>query len=98
MSSGEKNLLADNLSLITMYCIYNNCCSMVYGLVGNSMEGQELLSFLKEAENLHIVLHVFGRDFLSPRTTIVSVIKNYPSTSMSCCSNGLAQLLPCLDL
>ena len=42
--------------------------------------------------------HIFGRDFLSPRTTIFSGIENYPSASISCCSDDLAQLLQCLDL
>ena len=36
---------------------------------------------------------IFGRDFLSPHTTIFSGIENYHSTSMSCCSDYLAQLL-----
>ena len=29
---------------------------------------------------------IFGRDFLSPRTTMVLGIENYPSACMSCCS------------
>ena len=36
---------------------------------------------------------IFGHDFLSPRTTIVSGIENYPSPSMSYCSDDLAQLV-----
>ena len=39
-----------------------------------------------------------GRDFLSPRTTIFSGIESYPSASISCCSDDLTELLPCLDL
>ena len=68
------------------------------------MEGQELLSlffffFGGGGKNLRVVLQsVFGRDFVSPGTAIVSGIKNYSSASMSCCSDGLAHLLPCLDL
>ena len=46
---------------------------------------------------LCIVLQCFfGRDFLSPHTTIVPGIENFASTSMSCYSGDLAQLLPCL--
>ena len=59
------------------------------------MEGQELLSFfLEEAEKkLRIALQcIFGRDFLSPRATIVLGIETYPSASMSCCYDDLALL------
>ena len=38
-------------------------------------------------------LCIFECDFLSPCTTIVLGIENYPSASMSCCSDDLAQLL-----
>ena len=65
------------------------------------MEGDELSSFLFGGgrNKLGVVLqHIFGRVFLSPRTTIISGIKNYPSTSMSCCSDDLAQSVPRLDL
>ena len=49
-------------------------------------------------EKLCVVLQcIFGHDFLSPYTTKVSCVKNYPSASMSCCSDDLAQLLLCLD-
>ena len=41
---------------------------------------------------------IFGRDFLSPHTTIASGVENYPSASMSRCSDDLALLLPHLDL
>ena len=41
---------------------------------------------------------IFGHDFLSLHTTIVPGIENYPSASMSCYSDDLAQFLPCLDL
>ena len=40
----------------------------------------------------------FGHDFLSPHTTIASGVETYPSPSVSCCFDDLAQLLPCLDL
>ena len=61
------------------------------------MEGQELLSFLFGGgrKKLRVVLIcIFGRDFLSPRTAIVSGIENYPSACMSCCFGDLALLLP----
>ena len=51
------------------------------------------LSFPEEVEK-----SIFGRDFLSPRSTIVFGIKNYPSAHMSSCSDDLALLLPHLDL
>ena len=58
------------------------------------------LSFSEETANkLRVVLQcIFGRNFLSPCATIVSGIENYSSLSMACCSDDLAQLLPCLDL
>ena len=63
------------------------------------MEGQELLSFLSGGGGKKLFTQcIFGRDFLSPRTTIVLDIENYPSACMSCCSDDLALLLPCLDL
>ena len=52
------------------------------------------LSFSEEvAKKLHFVYNVF-----SARTTIVSGIEHYPSSSMCCCSDDLAQLLLCSDL
>ena len=68
------------------------------GPYAKPMEGQELLSFLFGGgrKKLRVVLIcIFGRDFLSPRTAIVSGIENYPSACMSCCSDDLALLLPC---
>ena len=61
------------------------------------MEGQKLLSFLFGGgrKKLRVVLIcIFGRDFLSPCTAIVSGIENYLSACMSCCSDDLALLLP----
>ena len=54
-----------------------------------------LLLHTQEAANtLRVVLQcIFGCDFLSPCTTKVSSIENYPS-----CSDDLAQLLPCLHI
>ena len=65
------------------------------------MEGQVFsLSFSEEAaKKLRVVLQcIFGCDFLFPRTTVALGVENYPSPSMSCCSDDLAQLLLCLDL
>ena len=71
------------------------------GSYAKPMEGQELLSFLSGGggKKLFVVLQcIFGRDFLSPSTTIVSGIENYPSACISCCSDDLLLLLPRLDL
>ena len=55
--------------------------------------------FLSEEVAKRVVLRcIFRRDFLSLPTTNVSGIENYPSVSMSCCSDDLAQLPLCLDL
>ena len=59
------------------------------------MEG--LWSFLFVGGGKKVTHCIFGPDFQSLCTTIVSGIENYPSTCMSCCSDDLAQLLPCLD-
>jgi len=45
-----------------------------------------------------LLQRIFRRDFLSLRTTIFLGIENYASASIPCCSDDLAQLLPCLDL
>ena len=63
------------------------------------MEGQELLSFLFGGgrKKLRVVLIcIFGRDFLSPRTAIVSGIENYISTCMSCCSDDPGTVITAL--
>ena len=66
------------------------------GSYAKPMEGQELLSFLFRGGGKKLFAQcLFGRDFLSPRTTIVLGIENYPS---ACCSDDLALLLPRLDL
>ena len=67
------------------------------GPYAKPLEGQELLSFLFGGgrKKLRVVLIcIFGRDFLSPRSAMVSGIENYPSACMSCCSDDLALLLP----
>ena len=61
------------------------------------MEEQELWYFLFGGGSEKVTSCIFGLDFLSPHTTKVLDIENYPNT-MSCCSDDLAQLLPYLDL
>ena len=64
------------------------------GPYAKPMEG--LLSFLFGGgrKKLRVVLKcIFGCDFLSPRTAIVSGNENYPSACMSCCPDDLALLL-----
>ena len=60
------------------------------------MEEQELLSFFFRGGGKKVCIDlqcVFGCDFLSPRSTVVLGIVKYISASMSCCFDGLAQLL-----
>ena len=89
------------LYYIALLAKFGNCCSMVWVRRQGQWKGKNFSdSFLEEAaKKLRVVLRcIFGRDFLSPHTTIGSGIKNYPCASMSCCSDDLAQLLPCFDL
>ena len=64
------------------------------------MEGQVFPFRRRRQKRLRVVL-LFGRDFLSPHTTKVSGIETIPApvglSPMSCFSDDLAQLLPCLD-
>ena len=95
-------------SLIVMYYItslakFGNCCSIVWVHRQGQWKVSILVSpFLEEVEQKLCIVTVlqcrFRRDFLSPRTTIASGVENYPSPSMSCCFDDLAQVLPCLDL
>ena len=99
----KKILLADKSE--NHYCIVTSQISWLLqhgmGSYAKPVKGQELLSFLSGGggeKKLFVVLQcIFGRDFLSPRTTLVSGIENYPSTCISCCSDDLSLLLPCLD-
>ena len=98
---GKRIVLADKSDYITLLAKFGNCCSTVQAHKQGQWKGKHFsLSFSEEAANkLHVVLQcIFGRDFLSPHTTIASGVENYPSASMSCRSDYLAQLLPCLDL
>ena len=64
------------------------------------VEGQVFcLSVSEEApKKLRVVLQcIFGHDFLSVHTTIALGVENYPSPSMSCCTDDQAQLLPCFN-
>ena len=56
------------------------------------MERQVFYSFLFGAGGKEVMQCIFGCDFLSLCTTIASGVENYPSPSMSCCSDDLAQL------
>ena len=76
---------------------------MVWACMQSQWKGKDYncLSFPEgaETESYSLLYNVFSEpDFLSPRTTIVSGIENYPSTCMSWCSDDLALLLPRLDL
>ena len=105
-TSPWKKIFYWRTSLIIVYYItllakFGNCCSMVWAHRQGQWKGKNYtLSFSEEPERrLCVVLQcIFGCDFPSPWTTIVSGIENYPSTGMSCCSVDLAQLLLCLDL
>ena len=72
-----------------------------YGFISKASRMASILVFpfwRRRQRSYTLFYSVFGHDFLSPPTTIVVGIENYPSTSMSCCSDDLAQLLPYLDL
>ena len=93
-------------SLIIMHYIaslakLDNRCSTVWGRRQDKWEGNNYsLSFRRMWKESYALFSqcIFGRDFLSLHTTIFSGVENYPSSRMSCCSDDLAQLLPCLDL
>ena len=94
-------------SLIIMHYIaslakFGNRCSTVWGRRQDQWRGNNYtLSFrrMRKESYAFFLQHIFGRDFLSPRTTIFLGIENYPSARMSCCSDDLhCMLLPCLDL
>ena len=94
----ENILLADESLIISLLAKYGNCCSMVWACRQSQWKNYTL-SFSEEVgKQLHNILKCnFGCDFLSLRTTIVLQLKKYPSTSMSCCSDDMAQFLLCLD-
>ena len=74
--------------LLVKFC---NCCSMVYGLICNVKERQELMSFLF-GEGRKKSMHCFTMHFMSDVILYPPiVIENYPS--MSCSSDDLALLL-----
>ena len=79
-----------------MYYIakFGNCCSMVWARRQGQWKGKNYsLPFSEKADKMsRVVLHcVFGRDFLSLHTTIVLGVEDSSSTSMSSCSEDLAQ-------
>ena len=58
------------------------------------MRATKTLAVVRKRGDTNFVLQcIFRRDFLSPCATTALGIKNYPITSMSCCSDDLAQLL-----
>ena len=80
---------------------FGNRCSSVWVRRQDQWEGNNYsLSFRRKRDKMYglFLQRNFGRDFLSPRCTIFSGIENDPSASMSCCSDDLAQLPPCLEL
>ena len=85
---------------ITSLAKFGNCCSMVWVHRQGQWKGKNFsLSFRGGSKKVACCFTVyFWTDFLSPHTTIVSGVENYPSPSMSCCSDDLALLLPCLVL
>ena len=100
---GKRILLADKPGNHVLYRVGSQIWQLLqHGMgsyVGQWKVKNYSLSFSEKAEKkLHVLQCIFGCDFLSPRTTIVSGIENDPSTSMSWCSDDLAKLLPCLDL
>ena len=70
------------------------------GSYAKPMEGQKLLSFLSGARRRKKLFAqcIFGRDFLSPRTTIALGIETIPAPACLACSDDLALLLPRLAL
>ena len=101
---GKTNLLSyksDNHASYASLAKFGNHYSTVWGRRQDQWKGNNYsLSFRRMRKESYALFlqRIFGRDFLSPRTTIFSGIENYPSARMSCCSDDLALLLPCLDL
>ena len=98
---GKKNPLMDKSDNIASLAKFDNRCSTVWARRQDQWEGNNYsLSFRRMRKKIYMFFlqRIFGCDFLSPRTAIFSGIENYPSASISCCSDDLAQLLPCLDL
>ena len=83
---------------ITLLAKFDNRCSTVWAHRQDQWEGNNYSLSLRRMRKRFFLQRIFGRDFLSLCTTIFSGIANYPSASISCCSDDLAQLLPCLDL
>ena len=79
---------------------FGDCYSTVWAHRQDQWEGNSYsLSFRRMRKKVCVVLQrIFERDVLSLRNIIFSGIENYPSASMFCCSDDLAQLLPSLDL
>ena len=80
---------------ITSLAKFGNHCRIVWAHRQGQWKGKNYsLSFPEEAgKKLCVPQCIFGRDFLSPHTTIVSGIKNYLSASM-CDLQHCCQVLP----
>ena len=87
-------------SLLSSETIFGPFFSLVWACIQCQWKGKNIVfpCILEEAEKKLFAQCVFGRDFPSPRRTIVSGIENYPSTCMSCCFDDLALLLDLLKL
>ena len=83
------------ISSLARFC---NCCSMVWARMYSQWIYYCLPFWSLGGGKKLFAQCIFGRDFLSPCTTIVLGIENYPSACMSCCSDDLAMLLPRLAL
>ena len=98
---GKRNLLTGKSDNIASLAKFENRCSTVWARRQDQRDGNNYSIFFRRMwKKIYAIFlqRIFGHDFLSPRTTIFSGIENYPSASLSCCSDNLAQLLPCLDL
>ena len=91
---GKKILLVDKSDVLyRVTSQIGDCCSMIWTCRQGQWKGKNsCISFLEEAaKKLCIVLQcIFELDFLCPFTTKVLGIENYPSPSMSYCSDELA--------
>ena len=104
LSSEKKDLNKYDItgSYIALLAKFGNYCSIVWAYRQAQWKDKNFgILFLEEAaKKLRVVLQcIFECDFLSPCIYYnIYGIENSPSASMSCCSDDLAQWLPCLDL
>ena len=82
-----------------LYCVASQIWQLLQHGIGSQARLMIVLPFQRRWQKRYALFTMyFECNCLSLHTTIVSDIKNYPSTSMSCCSDDLAQLLPCIKL